>query len=124
MQSFPIPFYTQSPHFVTLDVSLFLLITTTALKDKQDKVVRDGCKEWLDKTTEFLKTHADGRCSDYDTHNIKINHEEVVVGIKFIYSFFESKEKISVDLFLSPNFSSHNKLLKFLRDLDKEKRMQ
>lgn len=97
---------------------------TTALLKQLDKVVSDGCGEWLDKTTEFLKTHTDGRCSDYDTHKIKINHEEVVVGIKFIYSFHKSKEEISVDLFLSPNFSSLNELLEFLQGLDKKKRMQ
>ena len=114
MHSFPITFYTQSPH--SLSPLFFHLITTpTALKDEQDKVVSDGCWEWLDKTTKFLKTSTDGRCSGYDTHMLK----DVVVGIKFKYSFYESKEEISVDLFLSPNFSSLEKLLEFLQGLDK-----
>ena len=115
----PSPFI-HNPLTLSLFLSLFLFITTTALKDKQDKVVRDGCGEWLAKTTDFLKTHTDGRCSDFDIHLFK----DIVVGIRFIYSFNESKEEISVDLFLSPNFSSLDELLKFLRDRDKQKRIQ
>ena len=54
---------------------------------------------------------------------MKIDGEETHIGIKFIYPFFDKKEEISVDLFLSPKFSSHDELLKSLQQMDASKRI-
>ena len=88
-------------------------------------VVNEGYREWLDKATEFLKTHMQDRCSDYDPHEVPVKDKNPqVVGIKFLYSFFEFKDSISVDMFLCPNFSNLEELLTFLQKLGDEKRRQ
>ena len=40
-----------------------------------------------------------------------------------MHPFFDSKEEISIDLFLSPNFPSHDELLKSLQGMDANKRI-
>ena len=82
-----------------------------------DGAIKDrGYKELLDKITEFLKKRGRGR--DYKDHPLKINGEQASIGIKFIYPFCDNREEISVDLFLSPNFSSNEDLLTQLQQID------
>ena len=85
-----------------------------------DRALGIGYEDFLDKTTEFLKKR--GRGKDYDNHTLKINGEKVHNGIKFVYPFFESKEEISIDLFLSPNFPRHDELLTSLQQIDDAKK--
>ena len=86
-----------------------------------DSAVKDGgYKELLVKITDFLKKCGRGR--DYEDHPLKIKGKQANIGIKFIYPFHADKEEISVDLFLSPNFSSHEDLLTQLQAIDATKR--
>ena len=85
-------------------------------------ITERGYKELLDKTKEFLVKHRRGKDHD-DQRPLKIDGKETHIGIKFIYPFFDSKEEISVDLFLSPNFPNHDKLLKSFQGMDANKRI-
>ena len=85
-----------------------------------DRALGTGYKEFLDETTEFLKKR--GRGKDYDNHTLKISGKDVHIGIKFVYPFSGNKEEISIDLFLSPNFSKHDELLTSLQQIDDAKK--
>lgn len=111
----PVPFFSFSVLYITPSpfFTISALTPDGAVKEK-------GYEELLDKITEFIRKR--GRGKDYDTHKITINREDIHIGIKFIYPFRGGQDEISVDLFLSPNFSDPDEFLTSLRQIEEKQR--